>query len=155
MRKLTAKQKDFVMYYSEPSCKKTYGNATQAAIKAVYSKKTAYSQGQRLLKGVEIKKAIKVYKAKIAKNIKVTREYLIEKLQSVIDNPEKNSDIVAATREIADLKGFHREPAENPENIANKTALDDSQRDLIRKIAAEITQKEAEKPQDTIKLRTA
>lgn len=31
-------------------------NATDAAIKAGYSKKTAYSQGQRLLKHVEIKK---------------------------------------------------------------------------------------------------
>ena len=31
-------------------------NATDAAIKAGYSKKTAYSQGQRLLKKVEIKK---------------------------------------------------------------------------------------------------
>ncbi len=33
-------------------------NATQSAIKAGYSKKTAYSQGQRLLKNVEIKNAI-------------------------------------------------------------------------------------------------
>lgn len=33
-------------------------NATQAAIRAGYSPKTAYSQGQRLLKNVEIKKAI-------------------------------------------------------------------------------------------------
>lgn len=34
-------------------------NATQAAIRVGYSKKTAYSQGQRLLKNVEIKKIIK------------------------------------------------------------------------------------------------
>lgn len=33
-------------------------NATQAAIRAGYSKRTAYSQGQRLLKNVEIKSAI-------------------------------------------------------------------------------------------------
>lgn len=33
-------------------------NATQAAIRAGYSEKTAYSQGQRLLKKVEIKSAI-------------------------------------------------------------------------------------------------
>jgi len=31
-------------------------NATQAVIRAGYSKKTAYSQGQRLLKNVEIQK---------------------------------------------------------------------------------------------------
>src|SRR5690625_1223739 len=33
-------------------------NATQAAIRAGYSERTAYSQGQRLLKNVEIKSAI-------------------------------------------------------------------------------------------------
>jgi phage terminase small subunit len=33
-------------------------NATQAAIRTGYSEKTAYSQGQRLLKDVEIKKHI-------------------------------------------------------------------------------------------------
>ena len=32
-------------------------NATQAAIRSWYSEKTAYSQGQRLLKDVEIAKA--------------------------------------------------------------------------------------------------
>lgn len=49
--KLTTKQRKFTAIYA--------GNATQAAIKAGYSKKTAYSQGQRLLKNVEIIKAIK------------------------------------------------------------------------------------------------
>lgn len=34
------------------------GNATQSAIKAGYSEKTAYSQGQRLLKNVEVSQAI-------------------------------------------------------------------------------------------------
>lgn len=34
------------------------GNATEAAIKAGYSQKTAYSQGQRLLKNVEILRGI-------------------------------------------------------------------------------------------------
>lgn len=34
------------------------GNATEAALKADYSPKTAYSQGQRLLKNVEIARAV-------------------------------------------------------------------------------------------------
>lgn len=51
--KLNIKQQSFADYYIETS-----GNATQAAIKAGYSKKTAYSQGQRLLKHVEVKKYI-------------------------------------------------------------------------------------------------
>ena len=47
---LTAMQMAFVKAYC--------GNATEAAIKAGYSKKTAYSQGQRLLKNVEVANAI-------------------------------------------------------------------------------------------------
>jgi phage terminase small subunit len=45
---LTTKQRKFIDAYLES------GNATQAAIAAGYSEKTAYSQGARLLKKVEI-----------------------------------------------------------------------------------------------------
>lgn len=49
MSELTQKQKLFVEYYlANP-------NATQAAIKAGYSEKTAKSQGQRLLTNVDIR----------------------------------------------------------------------------------------------------
>lgn len=51
--KLTLKQQRFCDEYI------ICGNATQAAIKAGYSEKTAYSQGQRLLKNVEIKSVLK------------------------------------------------------------------------------------------------
>ena len=48
---MTPKQERFVAAYE--------GNATEAALKAGYSKKTAYAQGQRLLKNVEIADAIR------------------------------------------------------------------------------------------------
>ena len=51
-RRLTAKQQCFIEEYLIDL------NATQAAIRAGFSPKTAYSQGQRLLKNVEIKAAI-------------------------------------------------------------------------------------------------
>lgn len=47
--KLNERQQKFADYYLE------LGNATQAAIKAGYSEKTAYSIGQRLLKHPEVK----------------------------------------------------------------------------------------------------
>lgn len=50
--KLTPKQKAFADYYIE------LGNATEAAIKAGYSKKTAYSIGNENLNKPEIKKYI-------------------------------------------------------------------------------------------------
>lgn len=50
--KLTAQQRIFVAEYLKDK------NATQAAKRANYSEKTAYSQGQRLLKKVEVAEAI-------------------------------------------------------------------------------------------------
>ncbi len=49
-QKLTSRQRKFVVLYE--------GNATRAAIKAGFSKKTARSQGQRLLTNVDIIKAL-------------------------------------------------------------------------------------------------
>ena len=50
--KLTTKQRLFVeAYLANP-------NATEAARRAGYSEKTAYSQGQRLLKNVEIRRLV-------------------------------------------------------------------------------------------------
>ncbi len=51
-KSLTHKQQLFVREYCLDQ------NATQAAKRAGYSNKSAYSQGQRLLKNVEIKKLI-------------------------------------------------------------------------------------------------
>ena len=49
---LSLKQQKFCEYYVE-LC-----NATEAAKRAGYSEKTAYSQGQRMLKNVEIQKYV-------------------------------------------------------------------------------------------------
>ena len=46
-------------------------NATQAAIRAGYSNKTAYSQGQRLLKKVEIAAAIQAAQIEVSKRAKI------------------------------------------------------------------------------------
>lgn len=49
---LSLKQQKFCEYYVE------LANATEAAKRAGYSEKTAYSQGQRMLKNVEIQKYV-------------------------------------------------------------------------------------------------
>ena len=56
---MTPKQKKFCVEYLIDL------NATQAAIRAGYSEKTAYSMGQRLLKNVEIKSRIKALQDKV------------------------------------------------------------------------------------------
>lgn len=64
--KFTIKQQRFIDLYD--------GNATQAALDAGYSKKTAYSQGQRLLKNVEILNAILKREKKRTKSKIMSRE---------------------------------------------------------------------------------
>lgn len=67
---LTDKQKRFCKEYVIDF------NATQAAIKAGYSKKTAKSQGQRLLTNVDIQQEIKKLKDKTANKLEITHEML-------------------------------------------------------------------------------
>lgn len=70
--KLSVKQELFVTEYI-----RNKGNATQAAIKAGYSEKTARSQGQRLLTNVDIKNEIKRrLKSKTSKKVAQADEVL-------------------------------------------------------------------------------
>ena len=55
-------------------------NATQAAIRAGYSAKTAYSQGQRLLKNVEVEAAIQKAQDARAKRTEVTIDRVLTEL---------------------------------------------------------------------------
>ncbi len=59
------------------------GNATQAAIKAGYSKKTAYAQGCRLLKHADVRKAIAGERAKSAKKFDISKERIESELARV------------------------------------------------------------------------
>ena len=59
------------------------GNASDAAIKAGYSKKTAYSQGQRMLKNVEIKNMIKNHQEKVSKNAEITVLKLVTEIRII------------------------------------------------------------------------
>ncbi|MDR2489717.1 MAG: terminase small subunit [Desulfovibrio sp.] len=61
MKGLTVRQRRFVEAYA--------GNATEAAVKAGYSEKTARSQGQRLLTNADIQAAIQ---GRTEKNMKAT-----------------------------------------------------------------------------------
>lgn len=55
-------------------------NATKAAQRCGYSKKTAYSQGQRLLKNVEIQKAIRALMEKREEKLEMTSEIWLREL---------------------------------------------------------------------------
>lgn len=58
-------------------------NATQAAIRAGYSSATAYSQGQRLLKHVEVKKAIAKAKRDRAERMAIKQDRVLQELARI------------------------------------------------------------------------
>ena len=58
-------------------------NATQAAIRAGYSEKTAYSQGARLLKDVEVQEEIKKLEAAASERTAITKDMVLRELARV------------------------------------------------------------------------
>lgn len=102
---LTQKQRLFVEEYIIDF------NATQAAIKAGYSKKTAYSIGQRLLKNVEIQKALQKAMKKRSERTQIDQDYVIMKLKEIADKPasdELYSDLKYSSKLRAlELLGRH------------------------------------------------
>ena len=99
---MNEKQKNFAQEYIKDK------NATQAAIRAGYSEKTAYSIGQRLLKNVEIKNYIndlldEVRKENILSAIEI-EEFLSLAIKGSIDEEvivvEGEGDGVSSARKV-------------------------------------------------------
>ncbi|HEP1260860.1 TPA: terminase small subunit [Streptococcus pyogenes] len=88
---LTEKQQRFVDKYI------TTFNATESAKQAGYSEKSAYSQGQRLLKNVEIQKAMKerFLEAKDTKG---------DRIQDVAETLEQDTSIARGEIQISEFK---------------------------------------------------
>ena len=68
-------------------------NATQAAIRSGYSKKTAYSQGQRLLKHAEVRAYIDARMAEKKKELIADQDEVLKYLTKVLRG-ESQSEIV-------------------------------------------------------------
>lgn len=101
-KKLTPKQQLFIREYLVDL------NATQAAIRAGYSKKTAYAIGKENLHKPQIKKAITEAIKKRAKKIDISAEYVLEKLKGIADKCTKSKtyDPRAAAKAL-ELIGKH------------------------------------------------
>lgn len=96
--KLTEQQKQFVQELI-----KTNYNATQAAINAGYSKKTAYAQAARLLKNVKVLE----YKEKLLEELKkdsiASIEEILEYYTRVMRREEKESVVVTIKEKITGM----------------------------------------------------
>jgi len=97
--KLTRKQQLFCQEYLANGY-----NATQAAIKAGYSKKTAYSIGQRLLKHVEVKAELERNTQATQKKFEYTKEEHFKELEELKLAAKKTGALAAAVK-AAELKG--------------------------------------------------
>lgn len=69
-------------------------NATQSAIRAGYSKKTAYSQGQRLLKHVEGQKYLEELMAEKESKLIATQDEVLKYLTAVLRGESQSEEIV-------------------------------------------------------------
>ncbi len=84
-------------------------NATKAAIRAGYSEKTAYSQGQRLLKNAETAEAIKERMAERSNRTEIDADYVERRLQEL-----ESVDF----RQILDDSGAIKPMSDWPESIS-------------------------------------
>ena len=82
---LTDKQAAFVMEYCVDK------NATQAAIRAGYSAKTAYSIGEENLRKPEIRDAVEKALAQIAKTTETEAEWVRRRLKEEADNYDEEA----------------------------------------------------------------
>lgn len=84
-------------------------NATQSAIKAGYSEKSACSQASRLLRNVKVQKIIEEERQKIAESLPENDEILQFWADTMRDSSEKMSIRMSASDKLAKAKGMYRE----------------------------------------------
>jgi phage terminase small subunit len=100
---LTPKQFKFVQEYLIDM------NATQAAIRAGYSKKTAHSSGPRLLENVGIKEEIEKAQLRMEMKTDITKQKILEKLWGIVVRNEEDMEMYAmkAIEIINKMQGYN------------------------------------------------
>ncbi|MCI2869465.1 terminase small subunit [Staphylococcus hominis] len=99
MTKLTRRQELFIEEYLIDL------NATQAAIRAGYSQKTARSQGQRMLTKVDIQKAISERMEEKKSDIIMKQDEILERLTSQARREEKDYQVMLSENLVKNDKG--------------------------------------------------
>ena len=89
---LTPKQQRFVEEYLIDL------NATQAAIRAGYSEKTAQEQSSRLLSNVMVSQAVETAQMKVSTDLGITREYVLKSLREIGEEARQAGERTPAIR---------------------------------------------------------
>lgn len=92
-------------------------NATEAAKKAGYSDRTAYSQGQRLLKHVEVAKAIQTHLNKTHKKLDITVERIQEGIATLAFGEVSANSVLNNTVKLKALELLGKSKAMFTDNV--------------------------------------
>lgn len=102
--KLTPKQEQFCREYLVDL------NATQAAIRAGYSKKTAEQQGARLLRNVKVQMCLQSLRLEQQERVQVTADYVLttivetmERCKQAVPVRDRKGDLVLVTGDDGEL----------------------------------------------------
>lgn len=99
MPKLTDKQTAFVREYLIDL------NATQAAIRAGYSERTASRIGPQLLGKTCVREAIEKAQAKRAQRVEVTQDYVLSNLVEVVERTMQRAPVLGKGEQVTDEEG--------------------------------------------------
>lgn len=117
---LNTKQKQFYKEYLVDA------NATQSAIRAGYSKKTAYSQGQRLLKNVEGQKYLAELMSEKEASLIADQNEVLEYLTSVMRGNQKEQTLHLVgdgVQEVTDIEVSAKERLKAAELIGKRFGM--------------------------------
>jgi len=121
-KKLTDKQKRFIEEYCVDF------NATQAAIRSEYSKKTARQIATNLLSNVYIQEAIQKYMDKLSKKLEFTKEDALkeyEEARQVAIAGNESSAMSTATTGKCKVMGLHLEKVEHSGTLEISVKVDE------------------------------
>ncbi|MDF7668541.1 terminase small subunit [Lactobacillus sp. ESL0703] len=128
---LTVKQQKFADEYIKS------GNATEAAIKAGYSKRAAYSIGQENLKKVEIANYLEKRMKEISDSKVADQQEILEYLSSVMRG-EQTEDVATAKGIFKDAKVGARDRIKAAELLGKRSAMWTEKHDMNARIASPV-----------------
>lgn len=114
---MTPKQQAFVNEYLIDL------NATQAAIRAGYSEATAYSQGQRLLKNVEVAEAVSGAKTERAEQCGIDALWVLQEAKATYEAARQLDKLGEAVSALK-LVGTHVDVQAFKERVAQEHSFD-------------------------------
>lgn len=122
MGKLTNKQRSFIERY----CSNGF-NATQAAIKAGYSKNTASETGSENLGKPQIQEAIQEFMSKQTKKCEIDTQWVVNKLKSEVEYTGEGSSPSARVSALKVLTDYTGGFDNNKQKVETKVqTVDDS-----------------------------